>query len=149
MTRPAESCRTIDNNRDCDILVDAWLEPDGRTCKAAVVKSQNNIGFRREAQNKKIDWRLTDRAADDGFRFLPNGIEPTREPEGNQDRWRSNFEGDVNDVAGGKRIKLKNKNDPNQTQQIEYHYLVRVQLERLGMPPMPCTPVDPIIKNQR
>ncbi len=156
MDRSAESldwdwwpgpCKSDSTAANCYIVVDAWPLRDG-SCEAKVITSQESVGFKSNAKDKTIEWRFTDIAEKNGFRFLKDtGIEPKSAPAGNDANWKENFEADT--VGGGKKFKLKNKNKESQTKEIEYFYLVRVQLERQGMPPLICKPQDPVIKNQR
>jgi hypothetical protein len=143
----SSSCKSKDTTAGCFIVVDAWEVGDG-TCAAAVITSQESVGFARDAKDKKVEWRFTDIAEKNGFRFLKDtGIEPKSTPAGNDANWKENFEADT--VGGGKKFKLKNKNKESQTKEIEYFYMVRVQLERQGMQPLICKPQDPVIRNQR
>jgi hypothetical protein len=140
------ACKSQGTTSDCDIVVDAWSTGDN-SCDAAVLTSQQLVGFDKNAKNKKIEWRFTEKAEDDGFRFLPNGIEPKSTPTGNARNWNDNFEADT--VAGGKTIKLKNTNKQSQPNTVDYHYLVRVQWERPHLAPVACNVRDPVIRNQR
>ncbi len=140
------SCKSSNSSSDCYIVVDAWLEEDG-SCTAAVLKSQEMVEFKKDARDKKIEWRFSDTAEHDGYRFLPNGIEPKATPSGNIDNWNDNFDADM--IGGGKKFKLKNKNKASQPHTIDYFYKVRVQLERPHLAPLTCKVQDPVIRNRR
>lgn len=141
----AAACKAKDTAADCSILVDAWLNPGG-TCEVAVVKSQHTVGFKNGANDKWIEWALTESASDEGFRFASDGITPKAAPAGNIDRWNRNFRNGGAD-HGGKQFKWKNGNDPAQAG-TEYEYMVTVELRRPPAPVVVCKQ-DPMIRNQR
>ena len=143
------SCKSADSDSDCSIVVDAWMNGDG-TCSAEVIKSQEKVGFKKNAKDKWVEWEFTAAAEDAGFRFPSNGIEPKSTPEGNAANWAANFGTQGGAVGNGKRFKRKNTNDPRaQPIAIEYFYMVNVELQRPPLAPLPCKPQDPVIKNQR
>lgn len=140
------ACKAKDTSTDCYILVDAWQEGDN-ACGVKVARSQDSVGFEKNAKDKWITWKLTDAAADAGFRFAKNGIEPKTKPDGNVALWNANFKNGGAD-HGGEQFKWKNQNDPQVTAAVDYLYMVNVELRRPPAPPLTCTQ-DPVIRNLR
>lgn len=143
------ACKGQDNSADCYILVDAYLDPATGQCSVVVVPSQFNVGFKNGAKDKWVQWMLTESAAETGFRFARNGIDPKANPPGspaNVTAWNRNFSNGGAD-HGGDQYKWKNANDPAQGG-IDYFYLVQVELRRPGLPTVSCYQ-DPVIRNQR
>jgi len=140
------ACEAKGSNSDCHILVDAWIKDDGG-CEVAVIRSQDTVGFKKDATDKWIEWELAASAANAGFRFSGNGIEPKPTPADNVRRWNDNFRnGGAN--HGGKQFKWKNLNDPRVTAAVDYRYMVNVELRRPSAPAVTCKQ-DPVIRNER
>lgn len=138
------ACKAKGNKADCYILVDAW-KTNG-DCKVMVVPSQATVGFDKDAKDKWVEWKLTENAADEGFRFTNKGIEPKTTPDGNVALWNSNFRNGGAD-HGGKQFKWKNQNDPAVTNAVDYRYFVEVELRESGVT-RTCRE-DPVIRNER
>jgi hypothetical protein len=146
---PHPACKGQDNTADCYILVDAHFDAAANRCSVGVVPSQSDVGFKNGAKDKWVQWMLTESAADAGFRFTRNGIDPKSSPPGstaNVAAWNRNFSSGGAD-HGGDQYKWKNANDAMQAGN-DYFYLVTVELRRPGLPTVTCTQ-DPVIRNQR
>jgi hypothetical protein len=105
------------------------------------------VGFDRDARDKWVEWELTPSASNAGFRFASKGIEPKTTPADNVRDWNNNFRNGGAD-HGGKQFKWKNLNDPRVPRQVDYEYMVNVELRRPPASAVTCTQ-DPVIRNER
>jgi hypothetical protein len=144
----AGACKAKDTPDECYILVDATYNAATNRCTVDVVPSQQDVGILKGVKDKWIRWKLTESAADEGFRFA--AVDPKSTPPGsaaNVTAWRLNFSNGGAD-HGGKQFKWKNGNAASQ-EGTEYQYLVTVRLPRPGSAPDVICTRDPVIRNQR
>lgn len=110
-------CQAKDSEESCRILVDISPDPADpkRKCIVAVRASQKEVGFKRGAKDKLIEWQI-DGAPPGDYQFTSAGIAPK---ENFEKSWDENFK---NGVGYGRTFKWKNKNDAPGT--FEYKVVV-------------------------
>jgi len=107
-------CQAKGSEEDCRIMVDISpdpADPKGK-CIVAVRESQKEVGFKRGAKDKWIEWAI-DSAPPGDFQFTSAGIAP--KPQ-DAKRWDENFK---NGKGHGRTFKWKNKNDGAGTYEYE------------------------------